>query len=158
MGVDPNIWGPKMWAMIHLICLQAPEKIDTNVRNTYYMFFSMMPYVLPCEKCRDHWIEHARTFPLEQALDTRDDLFGWSVNMHNLVNKSLGKPEVPLKDALDHWNAVAAGKAPISKCIGISEENIKILSRKTNWKYRLLIAIILMIAIILIIIYYAYKR
>lgn len=138
-----------MWAMIHLICLHAPEKIDSNVRNTYYMFFSMMPYVLPCDKCREHWIEHVRSFPIDQALDTREDLFKWSVNMHNIVNKSLGKQEVPYKKALEHWTDVAAGRAPISQCIGISEEHIKILSKKTNGRYKLVIAIVLLVLLIL---------
>ena len=152
MGIDPTIWGPKMWTMIHLICLQAPEKIDTNVRNTYYMFFSMMPYVLPCDKCREHWLEHIREFPIEQALDSREDLFKWSVNMHNLVNKSLSKPEIPYKKALEHWTNVSTGKAPTSQCIGISDEYINILSKKTNsiGVYKIVLAIILVILFITI--------
>lgn len=117
MGIDPTIWGPKMWTMIHLICLQAPETIDTNVGNTYYMFFSMMPYVLPCDKCREHWLDHVRAFPLEQALGSRDKLFRWSVQVHNLVNKSLGKPEVPYEVALEHWTNVSKGRTPSTQCI-----------------------------------------
>jgi hypothetical protein len=117
MGIDPTIWGSKMWTMIHLICLQAPETIDTNVRNAYYTFFTMMPYVLPCDKCREHWIEHVREHPLEQVMDTRDDLFRWSVDMHNLVNKSLGKPDVSYEVALEHWKNISRGIIPTSQCI-----------------------------------------
>lgn len=110
MGIEPTIWGPHMWTMIHLICLQAPKEIDVNIRNTYYMFFSMMPYVLPCDKCREHWLEHIQTYPLENVLNTRETLFKWSVDMHNIVNKSLGKAEISYEEAFQHWTNVSTNR------------------------------------------------
>jgi|LauGreDrversion2_5_1035112.scaffolds.fasta_scaffold101618_2 hypothetical protein len=153
MGIEPTIWGSNMWAMIHLICIYAPETIDANVRNTYYMFFSMMPYVLPCEKCRDHWLEHISKYPIEQSLDTREDLFKWSVNMHNLVNVSIGKPEISYSRAFEHWTNVSNGATPITKHISNNKEYINILSKKTtnNYNVRSLIIILLILAIIMII-------
>lgn len=104
-----------MWTMIHLICLRAPKEIDVNIRNSYYMFFSMMPYVLPCDKCREHWLEHIQKYPLENALSTQEDLFRWSVNMHNIVNQSLGKPEMPYEEALRHWKDVSTNNTKPTK-------------------------------------------
>jgi len=153
MGVDPTIWGPKMWAMIHLICLQAPETIDANVRNAFYTFFTMMPYVLPCDKCREHWLEHVREYPLEQMLDTREQLFLWSVNMHNLVNKSLGKPEVSYETAMEHWTSISRGDIPSTQCIDTGN-NVGIVSSSKNnmvWKIFLIIAIVVLIAMIVLV-------
>lgn len=147
MGVDPTIWGLKMWTMIHLICLQAPETIDTNVRNAFYTFFTMMPYVLPCDKCREHWLEHVREQPLEQMLDTREQLFRWSVNMHNLVNKSLGKPEISYDSALKHWTSISRGDIPSTQCIDTGN-NVGIVSFSKNnrlWMIFLLISIIVIV-------------
>lgn len=153
MGIDPTIWGSKMWAMIHLICLQAPETIDANVRNAYYTFFTMMPYVLPCDKCREHWIEHVREHPLEQAMDTRNDLFRWSVNMHNLVNKSLDKPEVSYEVALEHWTNVSRGDIPSSQCIdtGVStggSETFQTLSKRMSPHWAVVLVVVIIAAIV----------
>jgi FAD-linked sulfhydryl oxidase len=145
MGIDPTIWGSKMWAMIHLISLQAPENIDANVRNSYYMFFTMMPYVLPCDKCREHWLEHVRQHPIEDALDTRDDLFRWSVDMHNLVNRSLGKPEVSYDAALEHWTGVSRGSVPTAQCI---DAKSRLLPTKTIMIGMAILAIVLLILFI----------
>lgn len=150
MGIDPNIWGPKMWTMIHLICLQAPETMDANVGNTYYMFFSMMPYVLPCDKCREHWLDHVRSFPLEQALGSRDKLFRWSVQVHNLVNKSLGKPEISYELALDHWTNVSQGKTPSTQCIPTGSSKMSLY-----WIWMLLI---LLLALMILHIFFPWKR
>lgn len=143
-----------MWAIIHLICLQAPETIDANVRNAYYTFFTMMPYVLPCDKCRQHWVEHVREYPLEQALDTRNDLFRWSVNMHNLVNKSLGKPEVSYEVALEHWTNISRGDIPTSQCIdtgsaGESSETFRNLFKSMNPQWEIVLVIVVVAAIII---------
>lgn len=126
MGIDPTVWGPNMWAIIHMVCLQAPEKIDANVRNAYYMFFSMMPYVLPCDKCREHWLGHIQKYPIDEFLENRHDLFKWSVTMHNVVNQSLGKPEVEYEKALDHWTKVSKKQIPTANCIktGVSKINL----------------------------------
>ena len=38
--------------------------------------------------------------PITPHLDTRKDLFEWTVHIHNLVNKSLNKPEVTALEAI----------------------------------------------------------
>ena len=152
MGIEPAVWGSNMWAMIHLICIYAPEIIDANVRNTYYMFFSMMPYVLPCEKCRDHWLDHISKYPLEQSLDSRKDLFEWSVNMHNLVNKSLNKPEISYNRAFEHWTDVSSGKIPIMKPISDNKEYFNILSTKTTTNYNIQSSILILLLLVIIVI------
>lgn len=151
MGIEPTIWGPHMWTMIHLICLQAPETIDANVRNSYYMFFSMMPYVLPCDKCREHWLSHIQQHPLENALETRDKLFKWSVDMHNIVNKSLGKPEMSYEEALKHWTDVSTNNtSPIKYVTETKDKFCSFAMSKIN--YILILCMIIVFILLLFVV------
>jgi hypothetical protein len=52
--------------------------------------------IIPCLSCRDHFEQVLIDNPVPEA----DDLFKWSVDVHNIVNKRLGKPEFSYEDAL----------------------------------------------------------
>jgi hypothetical protein len=59
--------------------------------------------IIPCLSCRDHFEQVLVDNPVPEA----DDLFKWSVDVHNIVNKRLGKPEFSYEAALA--NIVSAG-------------------------------------------------
>jgi hypothetical protein len=107
MGIIPDIWGPYVWASIHLICLGAPSTLDAAQQQAYRSFFYQLPYVIPCATCAQHLRKNLTTVPIDGALTGRDDLFAWSVNLHNLVNQQLQKPTMPLEDAKQHWTSIA---------------------------------------------------
>lgn len=48
----------------------------------------------------------------ENPVPEAGDFFKWSVDVHNIVNKRIGKPEFSYEDALA--NIVASGMAPSS--------------------------------------------
>lgn len=109
MGIAPECWGPYMWGAIHLISLGAPDQIDSAYKNAYSMFFQQLPFILPCASCARHLQENLARFPVEGHLQGRDALFAWSVQLHNTVNRQLGKPEMPLEQARQHWENVCKG-------------------------------------------------
>ena len=49
--------------------------------------------MLPCAICREHYKQHLAKNPLTPFLDSRKDLLKWTIDIHNKVNKKLGKPE-----------------------------------------------------------------
>jgi hypothetical protein len=105
MGIEPHIWGPSLWASIHLICLGAPE-VFKGEQLSYRKFFDALPYVIPCDKCRQHLIENLEKHPMDvSAMSGGKALFAWSVELHNIVNRSLGKPVMSLEDALAKWSS-----------------------------------------------------
>lgn len=108
MGIAPQNWGPFVWASIHLICLGAPERFDGSNQAPYLQFFQNLPYVLPCQKCKEHLLEHLKSHSLDAAVSGgRSTLFRWSVDLHNIVNRSLGKAVMSYEDALVFWQNVA---------------------------------------------------
>jgi len=93
MGIDPKIFGPSFWGALHLACLGAenPEKVRE--------FITLYQYVLPCAGCRHHFSQLLQDFPIPEE----GDLFEWSIEAHNIVNKSLGKPEITVEEAMYTW-------------------------------------------------------
>lgn len=109
MGISPECWGPYMWGAIHLIALGAPDEIDTATKTAYAMFFQQLPYILPCATCARHLQENLANSPVESHLHGRETLFAWSVQLHNTVNRQLGKPEMPIAQARAYWESVCKG-------------------------------------------------
>lgn len=121
MGLAPDHWGPHLWAAIHLICLGAPETLDASQQQAYRDFFHALPSVLPCVTCAEHLRANLKTIPIDNALASNTDLFSWSVNLHNLVNSQLKKPNMTLDVATKQW------KTPCrSSCVVVTEQSKKV--------------------------------
>ena len=52
--------------------------------------------LLPCEKCRKHYIENRKVLKIN--VSSKDKLSRWLVDFHNEVNKMLGKTEWKYED------------------------------------------------------------
>jgi hypothetical protein len=103
MGILPKVFGPFMWATIHYICLAAPSNLSETDKNNYKNFFSILPAIMPCQACGIHLAENYNTLPINDFLSTNQDLFKWSVDLHNIVNRQLGKSEISVEDAKQTW-------------------------------------------------------
>lgn len=103
MAVPREKWGPFIWGAIHMICLGAPPSLDAIQQEEYRTFFLNLPKVLPCAECAEHLKQNLSKVPIDTALLGRDTLFEWSVNLHNVVNRMLGKPGMPLPKAKAFW-------------------------------------------------------
>jgi len=105
MGIDPNHYGPYFWATIHFICLgaPAPNNLTEEQRRGFIYFFNNLHYVIPCASCGEHLKNNMMKIKsIEEALSS-GDLFNWSVDLHNMVNQMLSKPEVSYEDAYMFW-------------------------------------------------------
>jgi len=126
MGLQPEYFGPYIWATIHLICLGAPSKLDEYQKQAFRIFFYQLPFIIPCGSCGKHLQENLKDNSIENALNKGNDaLFKWSVNLHNIVNKQLNKQEISYEDAYDHWKKISEGKE--EKVITKEQKNPNIL-------------------------------
>ena len=94
VGIDPNVFGRDMWKTIHLVALGAPEVFQASDANAYKTFYTQLAYVIPCETCKEHFIEMLHDNPIDNSLSGSESLFEWTFRIHNIVNKRLGKKEV----------------------------------------------------------------
>jgi hypothetical protein len=89
--MDPEVWGPKLWFVIHTIALNYPDNPSyDDVRNTEN-FFNSLKTNIPCDKCRMHYTERLDKTPIINHLSNSDSLFRYTIGLHNDVNISLGK-------------------------------------------------------------------
>ena len=108
MGLSPEMFGPCMWATIHYICLGSASPgatIEPAKQQALRQFISLLPSVIPCHKCSEHLTQNLQTLPVDSALGSPEDMFKWSVTLHNMVNKQLGKKEVSVDEAQTIWKS-----------------------------------------------------
>ena len=128
MNICPTSFGPYFWTVIHMACLSAGKNISDEKADALTQFFDSMPGVLPCKQCGKHLKENLQILPFD-----REDPFRWSVELHNLVNTQLNKPEVDFDKALRYWS---------TKCTSGPS--------KQNWVVIVLSAIIVVLFLIII--------
>ena len=90
--MNPKFWGPHAWVFLHVITMNYPKEPTDSDKQIYISFFKNLQYIIPCEKCAYHYKRHIKEYPIEQALETRETIIQWLINIHNEVNKELGKP------------------------------------------------------------------
>lgn len=85
-------WGPSKWKELHLRTKQPG--FDLAFENNWLSVFSS---TIPCGECRRHWKEALDKHP--PVLTSSEDYFRWTIEIHNVLNASLGKPEMSLSEA-----------------------------------------------------------
>jgi hypothetical protein len=100
MKILPEVWGPPFWFVIHITALAYPQKPTYADKKAAKEFFESLSFLLPCPICKTHLKTHLRKHPITPHLDRRDDLFKYTVILHNEVNISLNKPTYTELEAL----------------------------------------------------------
>lgn len=96
-----NTAGPKLWKSIHNVALLEYPENPSEDDKTYYMnYYKDFWKVIPCLKCSVNYRKNWEELPITSYLESRTQLFEWTVLLHNIVNKELGKKEISLSEAL----------------------------------------------------------
>jgi hypothetical protein len=108
--MTPEVWGKHLWFSIHFIAMAYPRNPSYEQRENYKQFYENLWKVIPCKKCSVHYKRHLKELPLEGGstdfLENNKSLFKWTVNIHNIVNESLGKPQMTLEEAENMYKPV----------------------------------------------------
>ena len=91
-------WGNAIWYILHTASLYAPEPVADSFVHYKNLLYSLQ-WLLPCPKCRIHLSQNLDYIDLDQCPRNREELFKCSWKLHNIVNKSDGKSEIPLQNA-----------------------------------------------------------
>lgn len=124
--MDPKIWGPHMWFSLHSISFNYPVSPSQEIKERFRNFFNSLEYILPCELCRVHYSQHIREHPIEFNLDNRRKLVYWVIDVHNLVNRMLGKPVMGYNQVLEMYSKIFGKKIELD----LQEE--KCTARRNN--------------------------
>jgi hypothetical protein len=129
MILRPSVWGPFFWMTIHIIALGYSADPTYTEKRAAKEFFEGLSHLLPCPTCREHYKQHIRSSPITPYLDRRQDLFKWTIDLHNAVNKSLGKPTWTEAELLAYIERLGKyGRSPIITHIDFKERDMKSLA------------------------------
>lgn len=99
--MKPEIWGPHLWYVMHLMSFTYPDNPTYSDKRVYHDFFTNFRHLLPCDFCRKHYARHIANYPITPHLDSKYDLIRWVINVHNTVNLSLNKPPMTVEEVID---------------------------------------------------------
>ena len=89
--MHPKIWGPSGWLFLHTITFNYPINPTQDQKIKHKELFENLKYTLPCARCAQHYSNNFKKYSLDEALQTRDKLINWLIDIHNEVNKKNGK-------------------------------------------------------------------
>lgn len=114
MHVPPEVWGPFFWHTIHIAALGYPQQPAYNDKKAMRDFIESLQTIIPCPICRQHYVSHLGKLPITASLDSRADLFRWTVDLHNDVNEMLGKRKYTETEVIQYYTRLGArGKSPV---------------------------------------------
>lgn len=82
-----------LWKELHTYEIKNSERNDE--------WFNGFTQKIPCGECKKHWLDMIKEYPPD--FSNQKAYFEWSVKVHNIVNKRLGKKEISVEEALSIW-------------------------------------------------------
>jgi hypothetical protein len=104
INLNPKIWGPHAWFFIDSILLSLPLHLDHNLQLQLKNFFLSFSLLLPCELCRNHFIEYINeTDLINYDFSNKHNIILWLNNLHNIIRKSNNSKEISINDMYKYY-------------------------------------------------------
>ena len=114
MHIPPEVWGPFLWHTIHIAALGYSQEPNYTEKKAMKEFLESLQILIPCPICREHYTSHMTKLPVTASLDSRKDLFRWTIELHNDVNVMLGKRRYTETEVLQYYARLGArGRTPV---------------------------------------------
>ena len=97
--LDPAVWGPHYWFVLHTIALTYPEWPTDVAKKKYYDFIQNLPLFLPQSESGGGLAAFLDRYPPTPYLDSRDSFRRWIHFLHNKINTAMGRPEISREEA-----------------------------------------------------------
>lgn len=114
MQIPPEVWGPFFWHSMHIVALGYPMEPNYGEKKAAKEYFESLQMLIPCPLCRSHYTSHLAKIPIGPSLDSRKDLFRWTIDLHNEVNEMLGKRKLTETEVIQYYSRLGArGRSPV---------------------------------------------
>ncbi len=116
--VSAEEMGPSQWMSLHNVARTlTPEKMQT-----FKQFVQAMAALLPCGVCSSHF---RKLVSETLQASTPAEALQWTIDVHNAVNKRLGKPVLTNAQAIrairqGSKNSIADSPSPAAPCATIN--------------------------------------
>jgi|SRR3989344_3669820 len=103
-NINPQAWGPAFWQTMHYISVAYPDNPTKEDKESIKMFYENIKNILPCEKCRVHFVEELKKYPLtDNILASRYNLINWVKDLHNYANQWGNKKQWTYEDIINKY-------------------------------------------------------
>ncbi|CAI5471000.1 unnamed protein product [Closterium sp. Yama58-4] len=96
--------GRATWTFLHTLAAQFPEKPSKQQQKDAKDFVTLLARVYPCKICSYHFQKIVKANPPQAG--SRGELEQYMCRLHNIVNRSLKKPEFPCKRVSARWGSL----------------------------------------------------
>ncbi|CAI7793454.1 unnamed protein product [Closterium sp. NIES-53] len=96
--------GRATWTFLHTLAAQFPEKPNKQQQKDAKEFVTLLARVYPCKICSYHFQKIVKANPPQAG--SRGELEQYMCRLHNIVNRSLKKPEFPCKRVSSRWGSL----------------------------------------------------
>jgi hypothetical protein len=103
-------WGPMGWMTLHSIGIIYPDQPSNEDKLICSRFLELFGETITCRFCKDHYFRMLSTYKIvhPEFLNSKRDLFLFTVRAHNTVNKRIDKPTInSLADVLKSLQSVS---------------------------------------------------
>ena len=95
--MDPKNWGKEQWIALHTHAACASDILTEDEKAAWQNMLESFPFILACKSCCKHFDAMLEQFPVtDEVLHSKQSLSHYLFQLHNKVNKRLGKPEKTL--------------------------------------------------------------
>ena len=101
--LDPKIWGPQFWFVLHTMSLTYPLNPNETTKKKYYDFIQNLPLFLPIAEIGNNFILFLDRYPVTPYLDSRESFIKWMHFIHNKINLANNVPEMSMEDAMINY-------------------------------------------------------
>jgi hypothetical protein len=108
-------WGPMGWMTLHSIGSIYPDEPSNADKLICSRFLELFGETITCRFCKDHYTKMLATYKNihPEFLNSKRDLFLFTVRAHNTVNKRLDKPTMnSIADAISTLQNVSLVTPP----------------------------------------------
>lgn len=91
-------WGPLLWKWIHCISITY-DSVSENHKEVILFLLNNIHSLIPCDSCQQEFIEYIHMVPINIVQPNSNELFKWTYELHNHINRKLFKNTIEYMDA-----------------------------------------------------------
>ncbi|XP_066388533.1 FAD-linked sulfhydryl oxidase ERV1-like [Miscanthus floridulus] len=93
--------GRATWMLLHTIAAQFPDEPTRQQKRDAKELMHIISRLYPCKECADHFKEVLKANPVQAG--SQAEFSQWLCYVHNVVNRSIGKPIFPCQRVAARW-------------------------------------------------------
>ncbi|KAG8073948.1 hypothetical protein GUJ93_ZPchr0006g45023 [Zizania palustris] len=93
--------GRATWMLLHTIAAQFPDEPTRQQKRDAKELMAIISRLYPCKECAGHFKEVLKANPVQAG--SQAEFSQWLCYVHNVVNRSLGKPIFPCQRVNARW-------------------------------------------------------